>query len=162
MHSATVLPYGSISPLNAINPNDIESFEVLKDADATAIYGSRGANGVITVTTKKGRKGRTELKLNTSYALSTVASRLKMMDTAEYLGMRRHAFHNDDIAVPAIAYDLNTWSQERYMDWQKELVGNRAEASMVQISLSGGSENTSYLISYGHQEGYGLSGGLSI
>lgn len=92
MYSATVLPYGSISPLNAINPNDIESFEVLKDADATAIYGSRGASGVIIVTTKKGRKGRTELKLNTSYALSTVASRLKMMNTSEYLGMRRHAF----------------------------------------------------------------------
>jgi len=152
VYGATVLPYGSISPLNAINPNDIESFEVLKDADATAIYGSRGANGVIIVTTKKGRKGRTEVKLNTSYALSTVTNRLKMMNTSEYLGMRRQAFQNDSIAVPAIAYDLNTWSQERYTDWQKELIGNRAEASVVQLSLSGGSENTSYLISYGHQE----------
>jgi len=152
VYSATILPYGSISPLNAINPNDIESFEVLKDADATAIYGSRGANGVIIVTTKRGKKGRTELKLNTSYALSTVANRLKMMNTSEYLGMRRQAFQNDGIAVPAIAYDLNTWSQERYTDWQKELIGNRAEASVVQLSLSGGSENTSYLISYGHQE----------
>lgn len=152
VYSATILPYGSISPLNAINPNDIESFEVLKDADATAIYGSRGANGVIIVTTKKGRKERTEVKLNTSYALSTVANRLKMMSTSEYLGMRRQAFQNDGIAVPAIAYDLNTWSQERYTDWQKELIGNRAEASVVQLSLSGGSENASYLISYGHQE----------
>ncbi len=152
VYSATVLPYGSISPLNAINPNDIESFEVLKDADATAIYGSRGANGVIIVTTKKGRKGRTKVKLNTSYALSTVANRLKMMNTSEYLGMRRQAFQNDGIAVPANAYDLNSWSQERYTDWQKELIGNRAAASVVQLSISGGSENTSYLISYGHQE----------
>jgi len=152
VYSATVLPYGSISPLNAINPNDIESFEVLKDADATAIYGSRGANGVIIVTTKKGRKGRTELKLNTSYALSTVANRLRMMNNSEYLGMRRQAFQNDGIAIPAIAYDLNTWSQERYTDWQKELIGNRAEASVAQLSLSRGSENTSFLISYGHQE----------
>ena len=54
----TILPYGEIDPLNAINPNDIESIEILKDADATAIYGSRGANGVILVTTKKGQTGR--------------------------------------------------------------------------------------------------------
>jgi TonB-linked SusC/RagA family outer membrane protein len=152
-YSATILPYGSISPLNAINPNDIESFEVLKDADATAIYGSRGANGVIIVTTKKGRKGRTDLKLNTSYSMSTVANRLRMMDTPQYLQMRRQAYQNDGItAIPANAYDLNTWSQDRYTDWQKELIGNTADASVIQLSLSGGSENTSYLISYGHLE----------
>lgn len=153
VYSATVLPYGSVSPLNAINPNDIESFEVLKDADATAIYGSRGANGVIIVTTKRGRKGRTELKLNTSYSVSAVANRLKMMNTSEYLGMRRQAFQNDGItAIPGNAYDLNTWSQEWNTDWQKELIGNTADATVVQLSLSGGSENTSYLISYGHLE----------
>ncbi|KQK26082.1 SusC/RagA family TonB-linked outer membrane protein [Chryseobacterium aquaticum] len=153
VYSAAILPYSSISPLNAINPNDIESFEVLKDADATAIYGSRGANGVIIVTTKKGKKGRSELKLNTSYSISSVANRLKMMNTSEYLGMRRQAFQNDGItAIPAIAYDLNTWSQENYTDWQRELIGNRSDASVVQLSLSGGSDNTSYLISYGHQE----------
>ncbi|MCD1117543.1 SusC/RagA family TonB-linked outer membrane protein [Chryseobacterium turcicum] len=152
-YSAAVLPYGAISPLNAINPNDIESFEVLKDADATAIYGSRGANGVIIVTTKKGKKGRSVLKFNTSYSISTVANRLKMMNTSEYLGMRRQAFQNDGItAVPAIAYDLNTWSQERETDWQRQLIGNNADASVVQLSLSGGSENSSYLISYGHNE----------
>jgi len=153
LYAVTVLPNSSISPLNAINPNDIESFEVLKDADATAIYGSRGANGVIIVTTKKGRKGRTDLKLNSSYSLSTVANRLKMMDTSQYLQMRKQAFQNDGIAtIPATAYDLNTWDQNRYTDWQKELIGRTADASVVQLSLSGGSDNTSYLISYGHQE----------
>jgi TonB-linked SusC/RagA family outer membrane protein len=153
LYAVTILPNSSISPLNAINPNDIESFEVLKDADATAIYGSRGANGVIIVTTKKGRKGRTDLKLNSSYSLSTVANRLKMMNTSQYLQMRRQAFQNDGIAtIPATAYDLNTWDQNRYTDWQKELIGRTADASVVQLSLSGGSDNTSYLISYGHQE----------
>lgn len=153
LYAVTILPNSSISPLNAINPNDIESFEVLKDADATAIYGSRGANGVIIVTTKKGRKGRTDLKLNSSYSLSTVANRLKMMDTSQYLQMRKQAFQNDGIAtIPATAYDLNTWDQNRYTDWQKELIGRTADASVVQLSLSGGSDNTSYLISYGHQE----------
>ncbi|MBD3903340.1 SusC/RagA family TonB-linked outer membrane protein [Chryseobacterium sp. C-39] len=153
IYSAAILPYASINPLNAINPNDIESFEVLKDADATAIYGSRGANGVIIVTTKKGRKGRTDLKLNTSYSLSSVTNRLKVMGTTDYLNMRRTAFQNDGIAtIPANAYDLNTWSQERATNWQKELIGNTAESSVVQLSLSGGSENLSYLISYGHTE----------
>ncbi|WP_029292812.1 SusC/RagA family TonB-linked outer membrane protein [Chryseobacterium hispalense] len=153
LYSVTILPNSSINPLNAINPNDIESFEVLKDADATAIYGSRGANGVIIVTTKKGRKGRTDLKLNSSYSLSTVASRMEMMNTSQYLQMRRQAFQNDGIAtIPATAYDLNTWDQNRYTDWQKELIGRTADGSVVQLSLSGGSDNSSYLISYGHQE----------
>ncbi|UFH31645.1 SusC/RagA family TonB-linked outer membrane protein [Chryseobacterium sp. C-71] len=153
LYSVTILPNSSINPLNAINPNDIESFEVLKDADATAIYGSRGANGVIIVTTKKGKKGRTDLKLNSSYSLSTVANRMEMMDTSQYLQMRRQAFQNDGIAtIPANAYDLNTWDQNRYTDWQKELIGRTADASVVQLSLSGGSDNSSYLISYGHQE----------
>lgn len=153
LYAVTIFPNSSISPLNAINPNDIESFEVLKDADATAIYGSRGANGVIIVTTKKGRKSRTDLKLNSSYSLSTVASRLKMMDTSQYLQMRKQAFQNDGITtIPATAYDLNTWDQNRYTEWQQELIGRTADASVVQLSLSGGSDNASYLISYGHQE----------
>ncbi|MGG7468737.1 SusC/RagA family TonB-linked outer membrane protein [Chryseobacterium arthrosphaerae] len=153
VYSGTVLPYASISPLNAINPNDIESFEVLKDADATAIYGSRGANGVIIVTTKKGKKGRSNLALNTSYSLSQVANHLKMMGTQDYIRVRKQAYQNDNISViPATAYDLNTWSQESETDWQKELIGNMADASTVQLSLSGGSDNASYLISYGHLE----------
>ncbi|OCK52062.1 hypothetical protein BA768_14145 [Chryseobacterium sp. CBo1] len=154
LYSAAILPYATINPLNSINPNDIESFEVLKDADATAIYGSRGANGVIIVTTKKGRKGRTDFKINTSYSLSTVANRLKLLNTDEYIKIRKEAFQNDGIStIPAAAYDFNgVWDQTRNTDWQKELIGNTADASVVQLSLSGGSENTSYLISYGHNE----------
>lgn len=153
LYAVTILPSASISALNAINPNDIESFEILKDADATAIYGSRGANGVVIVTTKKGKKGRTELKLNTSYSLSMVANRMQMMGTEEYLGMRKQAFVNDGISTyPAAAYDLTAWDQGRYTDWQKALIGNTADASSVQLSLNGGSENSSFLISYGHQE----------
>src|SRR5690606_12968080 len=61
--SVTIIPLGNISPLNAINPDSIESIEVLKDADATAIYGSRGANGVVLITTKKGNQGKTKLTI---------------------------------------------------------------------------------------------------
>lgn len=154
LYSATILPWSSINPLNAINPNDIESFEVLKDVDATAIYGSRGANGVVIVTTKKGKKGRTELKFNTSYSLSSAANRMKMLSTEQYIDMRNQAFQNDNITViPAVNYDINgTWDRSTYTDWQKELIGNTAASSVVQLSLSGGSENMSYLISYNHNE----------
>lgn len=153
LYAVTILPSASINPLNAINPNDIESFEILKDADATAIYGSRGANGVIIVTTKKGRKGRTELKLNTAYSLSRVVNHMEMMNTEQYLNMRRQGYANDGVTtIPASAYDLKAWDQNQYTDWQKTLIGNTADASVVQLSLSGGAENSSYLISYGHQE----------
>ncbi|PRA97545.1 SusC/RagA family protein [Chryseobacterium sp. MYb7] len=153
LYSNKILPWSSINPLNAINPNDIESFEILKDADATAIYGSRGANGVIIVTTKRGNKGRSELKLNTSYSLSRITRSMEMMNTEQYISMRRQAFQNDNVAYPATMYDINgTWDQMRYTNWQKELIGNMADAYGVQLSMNGGAENFSYQISYGHNE----------
>jgi TonB-linked SusC/RagA family outer membrane protein len=150
----TILPGGSINPLNSINPNDIESIEVLKDADATAIYGSKGANGVILITTKKGKSGKLRLNLNTAYSLSQPISNLKMMDTKQYLAMRRQAFANSGVSVyPATAYDLNgTWDQKRYTDWCKTLIGNTATSSNTQLSLGGGSETTSFLLSLAHNE----------
>ncbi|WP_232815716.1 TonB-dependent receptor plug domain-containing protein [Chryseobacterium capnotolerans] len=153
LYSNRILPWSSINPLNAINPNDIESFEILKDADATAIYGSRGANGVIIVTTKRGKKGRSELKLNTSYSLSRITRPMELMNTEQYISMRKQGFQNDNVPYPATMYDINgTWDQSRYTDWQKELIGGTADAYAVQLSLSGGSEITSYNISYGHNE----------
>ncbi|WP_111959444.1 SusC/RagA family TonB-linked outer membrane protein [Chryseobacterium lathyri] len=148
------IPLGSINPLNSINPNDIESIEVLKDADATSIYGSRGANGVILITTKKGRTGKLSLNFNTNYGISNVISNLKMMNTEQYLNMRQQAFSNSGITnYPATAYDVNgTWDKNRYTDWKKTLIGNTADFSNVLISLTGGSEQTNFLVSLGHNE----------
>lgn len=146
---------GEINPLNAINPNDIESIEILKDADATAIYGSRGANGVILITTKKGKAaGKTAFSVNSSYGVSRVTGRMKMMNTQQYLDMRRQGYANDGkTTYPARAYDVNgTWDQNRYTDWQDELIGRTAENKTIQLSLSGGSEQTRFLISGSHNE----------
>ncbi|SHF39275.1 SusC/RagA family TonB-linked outer membrane protein [Chryseobacterium sp. OV279] len=153
-YSGTILPEASINPLNSINPGDIESLEILKDADATAIYGSRGANGVVLVTTKKAKKGKLSLSFNTSYALSEAFSNLKMMNTEQYLSVRKQAFDNDGITnYPAAAYDVNgVWDQNRNTDWGKTLIGNTAAASNTQLSLGGGSETTTFLVSLGHQE----------
>jgi TonB-linked SusC/RagA family outer membrane protein len=153
--SAGILPYTIIDPLNAINPNDIESIEVLKDADATAIYGSRGGNGVILVTTKRGKSAdEARFSVNSSYGLSQVASKMKLLNTAQYLEMRKQAYANDGITTyPANAYDINgTWDQTHYTDWQKELVGKTATNKNVQISISGGTEKTSFLLSGTHSE----------
>jgi TonB-linked SusC/RagA family outer membrane protein len=137
------------SPLNSINPSDVESIEVLKDADATAIYGSRGANGVVLITTKKGKAGKTKFSINSSSGIGKVSRFLDLMNTEQYLAMRQQAYLNDGIATyPATAYDVNgTWDQTRYTDWQKELIGGTAEITDLQVGVSGGSAQTQYLLS---------------
>ncbi|MCU7618470.1 SusC/RagA family TonB-linked outer membrane protein [Chryseobacterium sp. PBS4-4] len=154
VYAGSSLPNGSINPLNSINPNDIESFEILKDADATAIYGSRGANGVVLVTTKKGKAGKVSLSFTSNYGLSSAISNLSMMNTEQYLGMRRQAFANSNISTyPANAYDINgTWDQNRSTDWPEKLIGNTSTFSDIRGSVSGGNEQTGFIISLGHTE----------
>lgn len=150
---------GNISPLNAINPNDIESIEVLKDADATAIYGSRAANGVVLITTKKGQAGKTQFKLNMSSSLGQVSHFLDLMNTEQYLEVRREGIINDGFGAylenPAFDFvwpELKTWDQTRYTDWQKELIGGTAYRNNAQLSISGGDTQTQFLISGGQQK----------
>ncbi|WP_312336305.1 SusC/RagA family TonB-linked outer membrane protein [Sphingobacterium sp.] len=152
--SSTIIPGGNINPLNTINPNDIESIEVLKDADATAIYGSRGANGVILITTKKGKSGKVRLNFSTNYGISESISNLTLLNKDEYLNMRRTAYKNDGIATyPSNAYDVNgVWDQQNGIDWQKVLIGKKATTSNTQLSANGGSKTTSFLLSLGHNE----------
>lgn len=146
--SMTIMPQMT-SPLANINPGDIESIEVLKDADATAIYGSRGANGVVLVTTKKGTKGKTRFSASISQGFGEVTHFMKMMNTEQYLGMRAEAFANDSITeYPDTAYDINgTWDASRSTNWQKEFLGRTAKIMNANASVSGGSEHTQFLIS---------------
>jgi len=147
-YTSTNMPVQN-SPLNSINPDDVESIEVLKDADATAIYGSRGANGVVLITTKKGKQEKTSFSLNYTGGLGKTAGHMELMNTADYLTMRREAYANDGVTkYPASAYDVNgIWNQNRYTDWQKEIIGGIAQYNLLQGSLSGGSAQTLYLIS---------------
>lgn len=150
-------PYtnGGTSTLNNINPNDIESIEILKDADATAIYGSRGANGVILITTKKGKKGKTKFDINVISGFSKVANELKLLNTQQHLAVRRQGYDNDNSTPPSYAYDVNgVWDTTRHTNWQKELIGGTADFSNAQLTISGGTGNTQYSMSgtY-HKEG---------
>ncbi|WP_369753578.1 SusC/RagA family TonB-linked outer membrane protein [Flavobacterium sp. WC2409] len=148
MTSGNILA-GSASPLNNINPSDIESMEVLKDADATAIYGSRGSNGVVLITTKKGKQGKTKFDMNTYSSFGKLTRTMDLLNTAQYLSMRKEAFANDGITdYPGYAYDVNgTWDQNRYTNWQKELLGGTANTNNIQTTVSGGNAETQFLLS---------------
>jgi TonB-dependent starch-binding outer membrane protein SusC len=138
--------YVDINPLNSINPADIESIEVLKDADATAIYGSRGGNGVILITTKKGKPGKTAVTVNVSTGVGNIDRKLEVLNTEEYLEMRHNAIRADGYTLataPAYStYDLTRWDTTRYTDWQEKLIGGTARYTKAQFSISGGNEYT--------------------
>lgn len=150
---------GNISPLNAINPNDIESIEVLKDADATSIYGSRGANGVVLITTKKGTAGKTRFDAHLTTTMSGVSNFLDLLDTQKYLEIRREGIENDGFGAQLEGSlfdffwpDVKLWDNDRYTDWQKKLIGGTAYRYNAQLSVSGGSERTQFLISGAYQK----------
>lgn len=154
---------GKQSPLSLINPKDIERIDVLKDADATAIYGSRGGNGVILITTKKGNSGGLKIDFNANLGTGKAIRNLKMLNTEQYLQIRKEAFQNDSF-TPTIdnAPDLLTWSPAAYSDWQKQFYGASAPFSTYQLSFSGGNEYTQYLASANfNRQGDPLPGNLS-
>lgn len=148
------------NPLSFINPTDIESITVLKDADATAVYGSRAANGAILITTKKGKSGRTSLDINAQHGWGRVANRLPLLNTTQYLAMRREAYTNDGLPVPTHAtpasqknasnYDLTVWDSTINNDWQKLLIGGTSSYSDFQAALSGGSSTTTFKLAGGY------------
>lgn len=148
--SASTLP-GSGSSLNYINPNDIESITILKDADATAIYGSRAANGAILITTKKGKAGQTKVNFNLQTGFENVAKFLSVLNTKEYIALRKDAKKNDNTSITPSDYDINgTWDTIKTTNWQKELIGKTARFTNLQGSVSGGNNNTQFLVSGGY------------
>lgn len=136
-----------LSAFNTINPADIESIEVLKDADATAIYGSRGANGVILITTRKGTVGTTQVTANVNRGASHVPKLMPLMNTEQYLSMRKEAFTNANTTPTTVnAPDLTVYDQTRYTDYQKEFLGNTGQLTNATLSVSGGTNTLQFLL----------------
>lgn len=136
-----------INPLSTINPADIVSIEVLKDASASAIYGSRAANGVVLITTKHGKAGEAKVTYNGYYAIQSLAKKLPMMNLSEFADYQLE-----------VNKDLNLTPNERYLDptllgkgtdWQDEIFRNAGVMSH-QLSVTGGTDKTSYAISGGY------------
>lgn len=130
-----------LNPLNAINPSDIASIDVLKDASATAIYGSRGGNGVILITTKRGRKGAAKVSLDSYYGVQSIVKKYKLLNAAEYEAFANEALVNEG-GLPA--YDLTKTPPTT--DWQS-LIFRKAPIQNHQVSVSGGDEKTRFFLS---------------
>lgn len=139
-------------PLNTISPNDIETIDVLKDASAAAIYGSRAANGVIQITTKRGKEGRSSVSYNNYFALGTIARKLPLLNATEYRDQVRRI--KGDAALTGIDAGGNT-------DWIDE-VTQQAFSQNHDISITGGGNGFSYRgsLSYLGQQGLIKNTGL--
>ncbi|MDQ3847232.1 MAG: SusC/RagA family TonB-linked outer membrane protein, partial [Bacteroidota bacterium] len=131
-------------PPSSINPNDIESMDILKDASATAIYGSRGANGVILITTKAGRAGKTQISLDSYYGVQEVIKRMDLMNAREFALLANERAKNDN--VPAFFTEAQINSFGEGTDWQN-VVFRRAPIQNHGLTVSGGSENTQFSVS---------------
>ncbi|NGM61799.1 TonB-dependent receptor [Sphingobacterium sp. SGG-5] len=144
---------------NMLNVADIESVEVLKDASATAIYGSRGANGVIIVTTKQGVVGRAQVDYNGRYGVSTVARRLPLMMANEYM-QYQNILNVNALGVPYFSQEDIDYAGVGY-DWQ-ELAFRHARTNEHSVSLKGGTDKTRVALSSSYYDEEGIIQGSDI
>jgi TonB-linked SusC/RagA family outer membrane protein len=158
-----------LSPFSTINPLDIESITILKDADATSIYGSQGANGVILITTKKGKAGKTAFDLNVQSGPVRDTRHVQMLTTTQYLDMQRQAMANDLYGTNARPSEypnsypsLTIFDPNRSINFYNTLFGGTANNTVGHASLSGGTANTTFLVSLGDAlQTYNFPGGFA-
>ena len=131
--------------LSSINPNDIESMEILKDASATAIYGARGANGVVIITTKKGKKGADKISFSAYVGLQQKASSVQVMNATQFAELYDEAGYNANPEEYTPIYP-DPKSLGKGTDWQEEIFRD-APVQNYQLSFSGGNEKTQYSVS---------------
>jgi TonB-linked SusC/RagA family outer membrane protein len=143
---------GVANPLSSLNPNDIESFTVLKDASATAIYGSRASNGVIIVTTKKGKEGKPQVNYNGTVSVSSPIKYMDVLTGDEYRALASKLAEDGTGGINNAA--LNSLGTAN-TDWQKEIYRN-AISQNHNVSVSGGFKNMPYRISYGYTDQQGI------
>ncbi len=146
----------SLNPLSTINPSDIQSIEVLKDVSATAIYGSRGANGVILITTKKGTRGKTTINYRFTTGWDAVAKKLDLMTASEWAGFQKKYYYNKggytDEQIAALGAGT---------DWQDAMLRN-AFRQTHEFSVNGGNQKSRYAFSanYTNQDGIIINSGF--
>jgi TonB-dependent starch-binding outer membrane protein SusC len=152
------------SPINIfslINPADIESMTVLKDASSAAIYGVRASNGVILITTKKGRSGRPRVDVTSSYAIQNIAKKKAVLNTKQYFDLVQEAYSANPDANTSFAQKFGPLydpSSSTYVgngatyDWQDELKNKNAPIQDYNVKVSGGSDNVTYYFSGGYSK----------
>lgn len=152
IYSGDLGGYANANGLGDINPNDIESYEVLKDGAATAIYGSRAANGVVLITTKKGKKGTMKVSYNNVVGFGSPIETFDLLKTPQFLAISNEKRTNAGLTAWAAGSEFDT-------DWQKAVLRESALQVEHNLSLSGGSDKTKYFMSMGYnsQEGVAIS-----
>ena len=148
------MPMG-VDGIDYLNPQDIESIEVLKDAAAGAVYGARAANGVILVTTKKGAKGRASVSYDFSYGWSSPWREREVLNASEYALMNNEGRINAGMD-PVYA---DPWSYGKGTDWQKQVFNYNAPSQNHELSVSGASDKVNYYLSLGYVKQEGIVGG---
>ncbi|MBL7797529.1 MAG: TonB-dependent receptor [Saprospiraceae bacterium] len=155
---------GGFTPMNALadlNPSDIESYEILKDGAATAIYGSRAANGVMLITTKRGKKGKPKFNYDMYVGVAQATNLFDLLGAEDFVTINNEKSRNtgDTIPIANLMYDANGNLVET--DWQDAIFRNATQHSHV-LSVSGGSDFTNYYFSLGFsdQEGIAVSNSL--
>ncbi len=154
---------GTQNILNLINPNDIESISVLKDASSAAVYGVRAANGVILITTKRGKEGKPKIDFSANYGVRNLRTKLDMLNTQEYTSIYRdQIFANDKFLDPKSSFlkyynptDPAYLGNSPTYDWQSELINKNALTANYTAGISGGNEFAKYNVGTGfaQQEG---------
>lgn len=138
---------GTLSCWSFISPFDIERLDVLKDGDATAIYGSRGANGVVLITTRRRKAGQAKWNLAVSMGNSNATMTPAFMNSSEYLAMRREALLNSGLTPDSVnAPDLTRVDTTRNTNWRKWLLGRHARLADIKLAVSGGSRMDNYTV----------------
>ena len=140
-----------------LNPDDIERMEVLKDASATAIYGSRGANGVIMITTKRGKTGKAgkaSVSYSGYYGVQQLRKKIDLVNASEFATLQNEVATNDGEPLPWTTAQIDSLKGKGY-DWQ-DLVYKKAPVQDHNISISGGSEKTKYFTSFGYYNQDGI------
>lgn len=143
--------------INYLNPADIQSVEILKDAASAAIYGTRGANGVILVTTKSGTKGKATISYDVSYGWQNPWKKKSVLDAKEYMIIMNESQINDGNAPRYSQAEIA--AAGKGTDWQQETFNFDAPVQNHQVSISGGNEKMSYFLSMGYYQQEGIVGG---
>jgi TonB-linked SusC/RagA family outer membrane protein len=141
------------SNIDGINPNNIESVEVLKDASASAIYGTRAANGVVIVTTKKGESGKLNMNINSYTGITTIGRTLDVLDASTLAEIKRERYTNDGIPVNPIWEDSQYQTQRT--NWQDELF-TTGKTQNIDLTISGGSEKSTFMVALGYYNEEGI------
>jgi TonB-linked SusC/RagA family outer membrane protein len=153
-----------VTNIDFLAPGDISSIEVLKDASATAIYGARGANGVVMVTTSSGKKGPMQISYKGYLGFQNAWKKTDLLDAPDYMMIMNESFANDGRPIPFPDMDQRVAEIGAGTDWQEEVFYDNAPITNHNLSFSGGSENSTYSssLSYRNQDGIVAEGKSSF